>query len=155
MKQIIQWLMFLLPLASLVLIGDKSLRRFLPVALFVTVINTLFYQAAYHYNWWREPGLFEWDKVANIPWVYSAYLVATIWIFKFTYGKFIVYLITNLILDGAYIYLWYPFQQKLGLASEGEISPHINYLIMIGVALLIYIFQIWYEKGLHMNKESD
>jgi hypothetical protein len=73
----------------------------MPVALFVTVINTLIYQAAYHYNWWREVGLFGWDKVANVPWVYSAYLVATIWIFKFTYRRFWRYLIVNLILDGS------------------------------------------------------
>ncbi|RKL67281.1 hypothetical protein CR203_12320 [Salipaludibacillus neizhouensis] len=152
--QIMQWLMFLTPVATLVLIGDKTLRRFLPVALFVTVVNTLIYQAAYHYNWWREPGLFEWDKVANIPWVYSAYLVATLWIFKLTYGKFTIYLITNLILDGVYIYLWYPIQQKLGLAS-GEMSPDITYLIMIGVALLIYGFQIWYEKDLQSNKDAN
>ncbi|WP_223292325.1 hypothetical protein [Salipaludibacillus neizhouensis] len=154
MIQIMQWLMFLTPVATLVLIGDKTLRRFLPVALFVTVVNTLIYQAAYHYNWWREPGLFEWDKVANIPWVYSAYLVATLWIFKLTYGKFTIYLITNLILDGVYIYLWYPIQQKLGLAS-GEMSPDITYLIMIGVALLIYGFQIWYEKDLQSNKDAN
>ncbi|SET00967.1 hypothetical protein SAMN05660297_01184 [Natronincola peptidivorans] len=154
MKQIIQWLIFLAPIASLVLIGNKTLKRFLPVALFVTVVVTLIYQAAYHYNWWREPGLFEWDKVANIPWVYSAYLVATIWIFKFTYGKFFVYLITNLILDGVYIYLWYPIQQNLGLAS-GEMSPHITYLMMIGVALLIYVFQIWYEKNLQSNQDTS
>ncbi|MGJ9382067.1 hypothetical protein [Salipaludibacillus sp. CF4.18] len=154
MKQVILWLMFLVPIASLLLIGDKTLRRFLPVALFVTVINTLIYQAAYHYNWWREPGLFDWDKVANIPWVYSAYLVATLWIFKLTYGKFTIYLITNLILDGVYIYLWYPIQQKLGLAS-GEMSPDITYLIMIGVALLIYGFQIWYEKDLQSNKDAN
>ncbi|WP_331460448.1 hypothetical protein [Gracilibacillus suaedae] len=151
MNQIILWGMFLIPIASLVLVGDKTFKRFLPVALFVTVINTLIYQAAYHYNWWREPGLFAWDKVANIPWVYSAYLVATIWIFKFTYGKFIAYIITILILDGAYIYLWYPIQQKLGLAT-GEMSPHITYLTMIGVALLIYLFQIWYEEGKQSNK---
>lgn len=146
--------MFLIPIASPFLIGDKTLRRFLPVALFVTVINTLMYQAAYHYNWWRETGLFEWDKVANIPWVYSAYLVATLWIFKYTYGKFIVYLITNLILDGVYIYLWYPIQQKLELAS-GEMSPPVSYIIMIGVALLIYGFQIWYEKDLQSFKETN
>lgn len=145
--------MFLIPMASLVLVGDKALRRYLPVALFVTAINTLIYQAAYHYNWWRESGLFEWDKVANIPWVYSAYLVATIWIFKLTYGKFIVYLITNLILDGIYIYLWYPIQQKLGLAS-GDMSSHITYLIMIGVSLLIYVFQIWYEKDYQSKKNT-
>ncbi|ABR47628.1 hypothetical protein Amet_1429 [Alkaliphilus metalliredigens QYMF] len=125
MKQIIQWLIFLIPIASLVLIGDKTLRRFLPVTLFVTVVNTLIYQAAYHYNWWREPGLFDWEKVANIPWVYSAYLVATIWIFKFTYGKFIVYLITNLILDGVYIYIFMVSNtRKNGISNRRNVTTY-------------------------------
>jgi hypothetical protein len=116
----------------------------MPVALFVTVINTLFYQAAYHYNWWRESGLFGWDYVANVPWVYSAYLIATIWIFKYTYGKFLRYLLVNLILDGGYIFLWYPIQTKLGMAS-GWLPNYITYLIMISVSLLIYVYQMWQE----------
>ncbi|WP_227521972.1 hypothetical protein [Bacillus solitudinis] len=144
-NEIIMRLLFLIPWFSLLFIGQSSLKRFLPVALFVTVINTLVYQAAYHYNWWREADLFGWDKVANVPWVYSAYLVATIWIFKWTYGRFKLYLIVNLVLDGAYIYLWYPIQEKLGMAS-GEMSPHTTYGIMIAVALLIYLFQVWLEK---------
>ncbi|MCM2603344.1 hypothetical protein [Rossellomorea marisflavi] len=151
MNQILQWLLFLMPLASLLLIKEKVFKRFLPVALFVTIINTLFYQAAYHYNWWRELGLFDWDKIANIPWVYSAYLIATIWIFKFTYGRFKIYLLTNLILDGVYIYIWYPILQKLGLAIS-ELSPHISYLLMVGVAILIYLFQMWFEKGERSTK---
>ncbi|TYS48272.1 hypothetical protein FZC83_21465 [Rossellomorea marisflavi] len=133
---------------------EKVLKRFLPVALFVTLVNTLFYQAAYHYNWWRELGLFDWDKVANIPWVYSAYLIATIWIFKFTYGKFKIYLLTNLILDGVYVYLWYPILQKLGLAFS-EMSSHISYLLMIGVAVLIYLFQIWFEKDIQESTNQS
>lgn len=93
-------------------------------------------------------ALFEWDKMANVPWVYSGYLVATIWIFKFTYGRFMVYLVVNVLLDSAYIYLWYPFQQKIGMAS-GELSPHTTLAIMIAVALIIYQFQVWYEKDQH------
>ncbi|MFJ5763659.1 hypothetical protein ACIQAA_32140 [Neobacillus sp. NPDC093182] len=97
-------------------------------------------------------ALFRWDKMANIPWVYSGYLVATIWIFKLTYGRYIIYLITNLLLDGAYIYLWYPIQRRLGMAS-GEMSPHITFAIMIGVAVIIYLFQVWYEKDNHIYKK--
>lgn len=152
MNHMIMWGLFIASWFSLLFIGKIHLKRYLPVALFVTVINTIIYQAAYHYNWWREMPLFEWDEMANIPWVYSGYLVATIWIFKLTYGRFIIYMITNLLLDGAYIYLWYPVQRKLGMAS-GEMSPHTTFAIMIGVAVIIYLFQVWYEKDNHMYKK--
>lgn len=145
MKEIISWILFILPWLSLFFIGGSHLRRFMPVALFVTVINTLLYQAAYHYNWWRESGLFEWDKVSSIHWVYSAYLVATIWIFRFTYGKFWVYLVVNMILDGVYSFLWYPIQRRLDMAS-GEMPNFTSYLLMIGVSLIIYLYQVWQEK---------
>ena len=146
MKEIIKWTIFILPLRSLLFINKPKVWRFLPVSLFVTLINTLFYQAAYHYNWWKEASLFECDKYANVHWVYSAYLVATIWIFSITYGNFIKYFITNAVLDAIYAYLWYPLLGKLGLAS-GEFSNTGNYVLMLLVALLIYLFQIWYEKG--------
>lgn len=145
MKEIISWLLFVLPWLSLFFLGGSQLRRFMPVALFVTVINTLIYQAAYHYNWWRESGLFEWDKISSIHWVYSAYLAATIWIFRFTFGKFWVYLVVNIVLDGLYSFLWYPILRKLGMES-GEMSNFTSYLIMIGVSLIIYLYQMWQEK---------
>jgi len=147
MKDVILWSLFIIPWLSLIFVGYSQLRKYMPVALFATVIVTLLYQAAYHYNWWREMGLFGWDKIANVPWVYSAYLVATIWIFKFTYRKFGRYLIVNLILDGGYIYIWYPIQRKLGMA-EGWLPAFTTYLLMIGVSLLIYLYQMWQEDEL-------
>ena len=160
LNQIILWSLFIVPWLSLLFIDRSSLRRFMPVALFATVIDTLIYQAAYHYNWWRETGLFGWDNIANVPWVYSAYLVATIWIFRFTYGRFLRYLLVNLILDGLYIYGWYPIQQKLEMAS-GWLPAFTSYLMMIAVALLIYLFQMW-QEGLdfkaiftNMKKTND
>lgn len=144
MNQLILWSVLVIPLLSLFFVGQSHLRRYMPVALFATIVVTLIYQAAYHYNWWRESGLFGWDYVANVPWVYSAYLVATLWIFRFTYGNFLRYFIVNLILDGLYIYAWYPIQQKLGMAS-GWMPGYAQYLMMTVVALLIYFYQKWQE----------
>lgn len=144
MNQIILWSVLVIPLLSLFFVGQSYLRRYMPVALFATVVNTLIYQAAYHYNWWRESGLFGWDFVANVPWAYSAYLVATIWVFRFTYGHFLRYFIVNLVLDGLYIYAWYPIQQKLGMAS-GWMPGFAQYLMMTAVAFLLYLYQKWQE----------
>lgn len=144
MNNIILWSLLIIPILSLFFLGRSNIRRYMPVALFVTVVNTMIYQAAYHYNWWRESGLFGWDYVANVPWVYSAYWIATIWIFKYTFGRFWRYLIVNLILDGGYIFVWYPIQIRLGMAS-GWLPNYITYLMMISVSLLIYVYQMWQE----------
>lgn len=144
MKQAILWSFLIIPWLSLIFLDRRSIRRYMPVALFVTVVNTLIYQAAHHYNWWREAGLFKWDYIANVPWVYSAYLVTTIWVFRFTYGRFWRYLIVNLVVDGAYIYGWYPIQTKLGMAS-GWLPPFPTYMMMTAVAILIYGYQMWQE----------
>jgi len=144
LNQIILWSLLVVPWLSLIFLERSLIRRYMPVALFVTVINTLVYQAAYYYNWWRESGLFGWDKVANVPWVYSAYLVATIWIFRYTYGRFWLYLIVNLIIDGGYVFGWYPIQIKLGMAS-GWLPNYTTYLMMTAVSLIIYVYQMWQE----------
>ncbi|WP_193571459.1 hypothetical protein [Paenibacillus psychroresistens] len=148
MKEIIQWSLLILPWLSLFFIGSENLRRFMSVGLFVTVINTLLYQAAYYYKWWREPGLFGWDNVIPVPWIYSAYFIATLWIFRYTYKRFWLYILVNLLLDGGYMFLWYPVQQKLGLASsQTTLAPLPTYALMISVALIIYLFQMWQDNG--------
>ncbi|WP_245948167.1 hypothetical protein [Paenibacillus sambharensis] len=148
MKESVLWALLVFPLLSLFFLERSELRRFLPVAWFVTVINSLVYQAAHHFTWWEEQGLFGWDNIVPVPWVYSAYLVATIWIFKFTYGRFLIYLVVNVILDGIYSFAWYPIQQKIGLAGTGGLPAYIPYLMMLAVAVLIYLYQMWQEDDL-------
>jgi hypothetical protein len=147
MAQVIQWGLLILPWLSLIFIGKRNLLKYMPVALLVTVINSILYQAAYYYNWWRESGLFGWDNAIPIHWIYSAYLVATIWIFRFTYGRFWLYLLVNLALDAAYMWGWGPIEEKLGLASSESVLPsYASYAIMIGISLVIYLYQMWQDN---------
>ncbi|AEI41105.1 hypothetical protein [Paenibacillus mucilaginosus] len=46
LNQLILWSLLIIPWFSLLFMDTTKLRRFFPVALLVTVINTLFYQAA-------------------------------------------------------------------------------------------------------------
>ncbi|AFC29674.1 hypothetical protein PM3016_2798 [Paenibacillus mucilaginosus 3016] len=46
LNQLILWSLLSIPWFSLLFMDTTKLRRFFPVALLVTVINTLFYQAA-------------------------------------------------------------------------------------------------------------
>jgi hypothetical protein len=164
MKQIILWSLLILPWTSLLFLKMDTVRRYMPVALFMTVIHTLAYQAAYHYGWWEETGssLFGWDKVIPVPWVYGAYLAIVIWVFRFTFGKFWLYLIVNILLDGLFMYIVYPIWQRMGLVSSESTLPTIAVIaMMVGFALIIYLYQMWQDevfkepKAKHTNDQES
>jgi hypothetical protein len=122
----------------------------MPVSLLMTVIHTLAYQAAYHYGWWNEEAssLFGWDKVVPVPWVYGAYLAVVIWVFHFTFRKFWLYLTVNILLDGLFMYLVYPIWQRMGIvSSKSTISTIAITAMMVGFALIIYLYQMWQDKA--------
>lgn len=149
MKPIILWSLLLLPWASLFFLRMDTIRRYMPVALFMTVIHTLAYQAAYHYGWWNETNssLFGWDRVIPVPWVYGAYLVIVIWMFRFTFRRFWIYLTANILLDGLFMYIVYPIWQGMGLvSSESTVSTLAVVAMMVGFALTIYLYQMWQVK---------
>lgn len=158
MKQIILWSLLILPWLSLFFLNMYTVRRYMPVALFMTVIHTLAYQAAHHYGWWKETGssLFGWDKIIPVPWVYGAYLVIVIWVFHFTFGKFWKYLIVNILLDGVFMYIVYPVWQRLGLVSGESTLPTIAIVaMMVGFALIIYLFQLWQDGASKKSKVNS
>lgn len=149
MKLIILWSLLIVPWASLFFLKMDTVRRYMPVALFMTVIHTLAYQAAYHYGWWKETesSLFGWDRVVPIPWVYGAYLVIVIWMFHFTFGRFWIYLVANIILDTVFMYIVYPLWQKIGIvSSESTVSTLAIVAMMVGFALIIYLYQMWQDE---------
>lgn len=158
MKQIILWSLLILPWLSLLFLNMYTVRRYMPVALFMTVIHTLAYQAAHHYGWWKETGssLFGWDKIIPVPWVYGAYLVIVIWVFHFTFGEFWKYLIVNILLDGVFMYIVYPVWQRLGLVSGESTLPTIAIVaMMVGFALIIYLFQMWQDGASKKSKVNS
>lgn len=146
MIQITFWAVFILPLISLFFLDRSVIRRYISVALFVTVINVILYEIAWTQNWWKyDKSLFSWDKITPAPLVFSAYWVATIWIFHFTFRKFWVYFVTNLILDGVFVYALVPWMRKVEIVT-GNLSGILMLLIMTIVANVIYVYQMWYEK---------
>ncbi|WP_438444189.1 hypothetical protein [Gorillibacterium sp. sgz5001074] len=157
MKQTMLWALLVVPWASLFLLRMDTVRRYMPVALCMTIIHTLAYQAAYHYGWWDETSssLFGWDKIVPIPWVYGAYLAIVIWVFHFTFGKLWLYLMVNILLDGVFMYLVYPIWQRMGLVSSESTLPTIAVVaMMVGFSILIYLYQMWQQVVFKEQKET-
>lgn len=141
------WSFFIIPWISLLFLDRTTIRRYMPVALFATVINTLLYQVAWTYDWWKyKETLFPWDKVAQVHTVYGVFLVGTIWIFALTFRKFWVYFIANLLVDSVYAFGFRALWKKLGITTAGgNLPPYGSLLIMTAIGITLYLYQMWQE----------
>ncbi|MEH7333503.1 hypothetical protein V7161_12750 [Neobacillus drentensis] len=147
MIKLVLWAFFLVPWLSLFFLKNSAIRRYMPVALLATVINTIFYQVAWTHGWWKyKETLFSWDKVAQVHTVYGVFLVGTIWIFYFTFRKFWIYFVVNLITDCIYSFGFRALWKKLGItASGGNLSPLEGIMYMTLISITLFIYQLWQE----------
>ncbi|WP_052487924.1 hypothetical protein [Gordoniibacillus kamchatkensis] len=146
MIKLILWLMFLIPWASLLFMDRASIRKYMPVALLATVLNSIVNQLAWTYHWWTfNMTLFPWDKTMPLFTVYGVFLVGTMWIFRFTFRKFWVFFIVNMLVDAFYGFGLTVLLNTMGVRSNGTITPIQNLLLMTCIGLILYAFQLWYE----------
>jgi hypothetical protein len=147
MVKMVIWSIFIIPWISLIFLDRSAIRRYMPVALFATVLNTILAQMAWSYNWWKfKETLFSWDKIAPLFTVYGIFLVGTIWIFYFTFRKFWIYIVVNLIVDCIYSFGFRALWKKLKITtSAGNLSPIEGILIMTIISISLYIYQMWQE----------
>ncbi|MBI0579674.1 hypothetical protein IEC97_20135 [Neobacillus cucumis] len=147
MVKVVIWSLFIIPWISLFFLKGNAIRRYMPVALFATVLNTILAQMAWSFNWWKfKETLFTWDRLAPLFTVYSVFLVGTIWIFYFTFRRFWIYIIVNLIIDLFYGMGLTKMLNKLEIRENGSFSPLQNLLAMTILAVILYLYQIWQER---------
>jgi hypothetical protein len=146
MVKVVIWSIFIIPWISLVFLDRSAIQRYMPVALFATVLNTILAQMAWSYNWWEfKETLFSWDKIAPLFTVYGIFLVGTIWIFYFTFRKFWIYMIVNLIIDLFYGMGLTKMLNNLEIRETGSFSPFTNLMTMTILAVILYLYQLWQE----------
>lgn len=154
MIKVIIWSLFIFPWLSLFFMKGSAIRRYMPVALFAAVLNTILAQVSWSYNWWQfKETLFKWDKIAPLFSVYGIFMVGTIWIFYFTFRRFWLYFIVNLIIDLFYGVGFSKMLNKLEIRENGIISPWQNLLLMTTIGVILYLYQIW-QEGI-FQKENE
>lgn len=135
----------ILPWLSVPFMGKNSFFRFLPVACFTNLVISVLSVFANKKKWWitknpLSPGL------VDFTYILGPFFVATLWIFKLTYGKFSKYLITNIVLDVINAYPLAQIGENLGLFKLKKINHTIWYFFCVGFAIVIYGFQYMIEK---------
>lgn len=115
------------------------------MALLVIVTNVI----AKKRRWWWWYETLQSQFSGSIPFIFGPFLIGSLWIMKWTYGKLIKFISLNIIVDGVFTYLVVPFLTKFGIASLVRMTKlQLMYVFAIPVSLL-YIFQSIIESIQH------
>ncbi|TLS49903.1 hypothetical protein FE782_23155 [Paenibacillus antri] len=142
----IMWGTLILPWLTLLFLPKGALRRYMPVAIFTALLMTIYDEIAIDATDWIviKLNLVPWTTF--VPLIYGAFFTSTIWIFSLTYGRFLVYAITNVVCDFIFLFVLSPVYEWLGFYSFAERSRFGIYVDIVLVSFVIYGYQMWQEK---------
>jgi hypothetical protein len=125
-----------------------SIKRFMPVAIFASLLVTIIFEIGYIYDWWRVlVKLTPWDRITSVPLVYGVFLVGTIWIFHFSFDrKLWVYLLLNLLIDAFYSFIMLKILISIGIYRLGNMKNFGIFMLMTFLAFIIYPYQKWQDS---------
>lgn len=145
-------LLFILPWLSLPLIGGKTVKRFLPGARFISLYLIIEGMIAQRRKWWWFPSNIKPNVLNELPLIFGPFFVGSIWILKYTFGKFKLYFIVNLIVDSLFTYGMMRGFRKMGYVTLVRLNSLQLSIIFLLKTLAMYGFQVIYEKYVTHNR---
>lgn len=138
--------MTLLPWLTLPFIGSKTIQRFLPGALFMCVY--VFFEGTFgeKKKWWWFHFNVKPNVLGEVPLIIGPFFVGSLWILKYTFGNFKLYLLINLIVDSIFTYFGLTWFKKIGYVSLVRLSKLQLSLVFMIKSFVMYGFQVLYEK---------
>ncbi|MDT3766390.1 hypothetical protein [Priestia filamentosa] len=140
------FLMTLLPWITVPFLGVNTLKRFLPSSIFMSLYLIAEGRFAEKKKWWWFPFNVKPNVLGEIPLIIGPFLVGSLWILKFTYGKFNLFLLINIIIDSLFTYIGTNLFRKIGYATLVRLTKFQLSIVFLIKTFLLYGFQVIYEK---------
>lgn len=146
--------MILIPWLTVPFMGRRSFFRFLPVASFINLFISVFSVKANMKKWWiNKNPLF--PGYVDFSYILGPYYVATLWIFKLTYGNFQKYLIINVLLNVINAFPFISVAERVGIFKFKKMKHVTWYFICIALSIFIYGYQYLVEKSIRQPNSSS
>ncbi|WP_108670339.1 hypothetical protein [Peribacillus acanthi] len=148
-------LMLILPWLTVPLLGTRTVQRFLPGALFMALYVTAEGYLAEKKKWWWFPFRIKPNVLGELPLILGPFFVGSLWILKYTYGKFNLYVLVNLVVDSLFTYFTLDWFKKIGYASLVKLTKFQLSLLFLVKSFLMYGFQVLYERAFPFNRTCE
>lgn len=146
------FLIMILPWFTLPLLGGKAIKRFLPAAIFISIVSKVIDIIAEKRKWWKYYTTIHPLLKGSAPLVLGPFFASAFWSLKNTYGKFVSYLISNLLLHIAFATIGMWVLKRLRITSLDKMSRVQLVFVLLFRALVLYGFQFVKES---MEKRRD
>ena len=124
----------------------RSFKRYLPVTLFSSSILLIQTLLNIIFKWWKVKGGIKLLIFDDLAFIFGPFFTINLWVFHFTYGKFSLYSLTNLVLDAIFGFLLNPLFQKVGHYKLKNINSFGLFLFYYLFSFINYGFQKLFEK---------
>jgi hypothetical protein len=128
------------------LLGKQAIKRFLPASLLLAIIVSFEDKLAKKRKWWWYFVKIHPKLSGGFPLTWGPFLVGSMWILRFTYGKFFFYLLLNLVVDTVFTYKFVNILKNSGIASLVRLKKYQLSLLFFAKSMLLYGFQMVQEK---------
>jgi hypothetical protein len=133
--------LLILPWLSIPLLGPQTVKKFFLSSLIINLIVLAECFLARKRTWWYFYKSLHPKMLGEIPILFGPFLVGTMWIFKFTYGNFRKFMVTNFILDAFFVYILMGWFEKIGYGSMVRLKRYHFLMIFTTKAAFSYGLQ--------------
>lgn len=151
-NQTILWAMIILPWFTLLFMPKKDIKRFMPVGIFTALTSVLIGDIGVTLGIWvHQQTAYPLHSV--MPFNIGLSLALTMWVFKYTYGRFWKYFTVNLLLDIGFNFIFFGYLlPSRNIMHVGNASPSQLLAITLAHAVFIYGYQMW-QEGIFVKSE--
>jgi len=139
-------LITILPWLSFPLLGKRTIKKFLPGTIFMGIYVTLEGMVAEKRKWWWWPFNVKPNVLGELPLIWGPFFVGSFWILKYTYKKFNLYVLVNLVVDSLFTVFLLDVFKKVGYGYLVRINKFQLSIIFLIKSFVMYGFQVFYDK---------
>lgn len=141
-NQIILWGTLIIPWLTLFFIPKDDIKRYIAAGLLSTILSIIVIETGIRYAWWSIlQTTFPFSVMPT--YVYGFFPIIPIWILKYTYGRFWLYLTIDTLLNIVFAFAVLPWFSQLGIVNFD--ASLIVLVFESIIAIILYSFQIWQE----------
>lgn len=152
-NQVILWGTLILPWLSLLFMPQKDIKRYISVGFLSTIFCIIVIETGIRFAWWaiRETTF----PFAVIPtYAYGLFPVFPMWLLKYTYGRFGLYLSVDIILNIVFAFVVLPWFGRIRIVDFDFNDGYIVFVFETVIAIILYGFQIW-QEGIYVRSERE
>ncbi len=135
-----------LPWLTLPFLGKKTMKRFLPSGVFMGLLVFFESVSAIKRGWWAVFKKLYFKLYGLEPFIFGPFFIGSLWIMKLTYGRFISFIFTNLLIDTTFVYAILDWFKNRGYGTLIKLEKYQLSLLFFVKSILMYGFQGIYEK---------